>query len=235
MANGLVDDDRRSAARRALLVAVPAGHYGVRLRFERRMPGVLGEGLHLKIPFVDEIVTIPMHVVSLELACSLTSRDHQIVDLRYSAQYRPDSSLTVAKGPNRGANVFVCMAVDELPRLVGTTLCSQFGTLGGWYDSVTLLKEREALQALLNAVARQRSIPHEAHQPSSCGLVGCPYAAGTVSTHERLSFYRAHTEALRSRAAPLDEPATSPSDLERLCGIRILAVQITHMQLRGAP
>lgn len=231
MTNAFVEDESRRSSRRAILVQVPAGHYGIRLRFGRRIPGVLSEGLHFKIPFVEEIAVISMHVDSLELTCSFTAADRRIVGLEYSVQYCPDPTVTVMDGPNKGADVFACVPESEIPKVLSATFNAQLGAIGAAYESSLLLKAREPLQVLLNSVAKLGSIPHERHAPGSCGEPNCAHRIGLVPPEERLAFYREHNSSIQDALRSAEDGAQSR--VETQCGIRVVTVQVTDLGMRS--
>lgn len=232
MADAFVNDEIRGSSRRAFLVTVPAGHYGIRMRFDKRVPGILSEGFHFKIPFVEEIAVISMHVESLELTCSFTAADRRIVGVEYSVQYCPDPTVTVLVGPNQGADVFACVPESEIPKSLSATFNAQLGAIGAAYDSPVLLKAREPLQVLLNSVAKLGSIPHERHTPGSCGDPSCAHRIGCVPPEERLAFYREHSSSIQGVLRSAKIGARSP--IETQWGIRVVTVQITDLGVRSA-
>ena len=70
---------------------VPAGHRGVKTRFSRVIPGVLGEGLHFKVPFADEVVPIDVREQKLEDDTSAASKDLQTVMARVAVNFHPEA------------------------------------------------------------------------------------------------------------------------------------------------
>lgn len=72
---------------------VQAGHRGVKMRFGRVIPGVLGEGLHFKLPFADEILAIDVREQKLEDDTSAASKDLQTVTTRVAVNFQPEAEV----------------------------------------------------------------------------------------------------------------------------------------------
>ena len=79
---------------------VPVGSTGILLTFGRVEDGsTLSEGLHLKIPFVQRIVSLDNRVQKLELDTEAFSKDIQTVSAKLAVNYRlrPEMSFSVYK------------------------------------------------------------------------------------------------------------------------------------------
>ena len=97
---------------------VPAGHTGVVSRFGAVQEGILTEGLHLKIPFVESVTTIDNRVNVVETSFTAASKDLQTVTGAVSVNYRisPDSSATVYR--NFGLSVESTLVVPAVPECI---------------------------------------------------------------------------------------------------------------------
>lgn len=97
---------------------VPAGHTGVVSRFGAVQEGVLTEGLHLKIPFVESVTTIDNRVNVVETSFTAASKDLQTVTGAVSVNYRisPDSSANVYR--NFGLSVESTLVVPAVPECI---------------------------------------------------------------------------------------------------------------------
>lgn len=97
---------------------VPAGHTGVVSRFGAVQEGVLTEGLHLKIPFVESVTTIDNRVNVVETSFTAASKDLQTVTGAVSVNYRisPDSSAKVYR--NFGLSVESTLVVPAVPECI---------------------------------------------------------------------------------------------------------------------
>ncbi len=79
---------------------VPVGSTGILLTFGKVEDGVtLSEGLHMHIPFIQEIVSLDNRVQKLELNTEAFSKDIQTVSAKLAVNYRlrPESSFSVYK------------------------------------------------------------------------------------------------------------------------------------------
>ena len=97
---------------------VPAGHTGVVSRFGAVQEGILTEGLHLKIPFVESVTTIDNRVNVVETSFTAASKDLQTVTGAVSVNYRisPDSSAKVYR--NFGLSVESTLVVPAVPECI---------------------------------------------------------------------------------------------------------------------
>ncbi len=79
---------------------VPVGSTGILLTFGRVQEGsTISEGLHMKLPFIQQIVSMDNRVKKLELSTEAFSRDIQTVTARLAVNYRlrPERSFSVYK------------------------------------------------------------------------------------------------------------------------------------------
>ncbi len=72
-------------------VTVEAGHRGVKTRFGRVIPGVLGEGLHFKWPFADHVTEMEVREQKLEVKTDASSRDLQEVKATIAVNFHPET------------------------------------------------------------------------------------------------------------------------------------------------
>ncbi len=69
---------------------IPAGHRGVVLTFGAVSGRILGEGLHVIIPFAERVEKIEVRTVKLEAKASAYSKDLQTVDSDVALNYHVD-------------------------------------------------------------------------------------------------------------------------------------------------
>ncbi len=76
------------------ITIVSPGERGVRITFGQVEPINLGEGLHFKIPFAQDIIKLDVKAQKVEAASSAASKDLQIVTTSVALQYRiqPDQA-----------------------------------------------------------------------------------------------------------------------------------------------
>lgn len=102
-------------------VVIPAGHTGVSVTFGKVSDVVLQEGLHAKIPFAQDIVTIDNRIVKLEVSTEAFSKDLQTVSAVIAVNYRiaKDQSYSIYKNVgNAYESVLVVPAVNEVLKAV---------------------------------------------------------------------------------------------------------------------
>ena len=96
---------------------VDAGHTGVVVTLGKVKEGTLPEGLHLKVPFIQQIVEIDNRIVKLEVQTEAFSKDLQTVNTILAINYRVDSAKSYSIYKNVGANyedVLITPAVNEV-------------------------------------------------------------------------------------------------------------------------
>lgn len=107
---------------------VGAGHTGVVVTMGKVNEGVLQEGIHLKIPFVQSVVMIDNRIQKLEVQTEAFSKDLQSVDTKLAINYRVDTSKSYSIYKNIGANyedVLVTPAVNEVLKAITATYTAE--------------------------------------------------------------------------------------------------------------
>lgn len=100
---------------------VQPGHTGVVVTLGKVNEGVLQEGMHGKIPFVQEIVKIDNRIAKLEVDTEAFSKDLQTVTTKLAINYRVDTKKSDSIYKNIGANyedVLVTPAVNEVLKAI---------------------------------------------------------------------------------------------------------------------
>ena len=123
-------------------VTVPAGHTGVVLNFGRVSENVLGEGLHLKTPFVQSVIPIDNRIVKLDVTTEAFSKDLQTINVDVVVNYhiRKDAGAALYKDVGLGyEDVLITPAVNEVLKAVTAK-----------YTAVELVSSRQEVSVLLN-------------------------------------------------------------------------------------
>ena len=100
---------------------VEAGHTGVIVTLGKVNEGVLQEGLHVKAPFVQQVVKIDNRITKLEVETEAFSKDLQTVSTILAINYRVDTSKSYSIYKNIGADyetVLVTPAVNEVLKAI---------------------------------------------------------------------------------------------------------------------
>lgn len=107
---------------------VPAGHTGVVTTFGKVNEGVMQEGIHFKIPFVQDVVMIDNRIQKLEVNTEAFSKDLQSVKTMLAINYRVDTAKSYSIYKNIGAdyeNVLVVPAVNEVLKAITATYTAE--------------------------------------------------------------------------------------------------------------
>jgi len=132
------------------IVVIDAGHTGVVLTFGKASPVVLQEGIHLKVPFAQKIVTINNRIVKTEVTTEAFSKDLQTVSTVIAVNYHinQDSSSEIYKEVGLGYDdVLVVPAINEVLKAVTANYTAQ--ELVGSRSDVSILLD-EGLNEKLN-------------------------------------------------------------------------------------
>ncbi|MBQ8684490.1 MAG: prohibitin family protein [Clostridia bacterium] len=103
------------------LVIVQPGHTGVVVTLGKVNDNVMQEGIHLKIPFVQDVVQISNRIVKLQVDTEAFSSDLQTVSTTLAINYRVDSAKSYSIYKNIGASyedVLVVPAVNEVLKAI---------------------------------------------------------------------------------------------------------------------
>lgn len=101
--------------------SVQAGHSGVVLTFGKVSETVLSEGLHVKIPFIQQIIQIDNRVLKAEVDCSSASKDLQTVSSTIALNYRVRNEASAKIYKEVGLsyeNVIINPAIQECVKAV---------------------------------------------------------------------------------------------------------------------
>lgn len=101
--------------------SVEAGHSGVVLTFGKVSESVLSEGLHVKIPFIQQIIQIDNRVLKAEVDCSSASKDLQTVSSTIALNYRVRNEASAKIYKEVGLsyeNVIINPAIQECVKAV---------------------------------------------------------------------------------------------------------------------
>ncbi len=102
-------------------VVVDAGHTGVVVTMGSVNEGVLQEGIHAKLPFIQNVIKIDNRIQKLEVNTEAFSKDLQSVDTVLAINYRVDTAKSYSIYKNIGADyesVLVTPAVNEVLKAI---------------------------------------------------------------------------------------------------------------------
>lgn len=126
----------------ACFTTVPAGHTGVVLTFGKVSDSVLQEGLHFKLPFVQNIMIIDNRIVKLDVSTEAFSKDLQTINTNVAVNYHiaKDQSAGLYKNVGIGyEDVLITPAINEVLKAVTAN-----------YTAVELVGSRSDVSILLD-------------------------------------------------------------------------------------
>lgn len=103
------------------ITIIGAGHTGVVVTLGKVQDGVLQEGVHIKAPFIQQVVKIDNRITKLEVQTEAFSKDLQTVTTTLAINYRVDTSKSNSIYKNIGADyetVLVTPAVNEVLKAI---------------------------------------------------------------------------------------------------------------------
>ncbi len=130
------------------VVIIPAGHTGVVTNFGAVSDAVLQEGLHFKVPFVQNVVKVDNRVTKVEVPFTSASKDLQTIDGSVSVNYRisPDSSALVYQ--NFGRSVEDTLVIPAIPECIKAVMAQ--------YSAEELITKRQNVsEEIKNAISEK--------------------------------------------------------------------------------
>lgn len=131
---------------------VQPGHTGVIVTLGRVDDTVWQEGLHFKLPFIQNVVMIDNRITKLEVDTEAFSSDLQTVETRLAINYRVDTSKSYSIYKNIGGdyeNVLVVPAVNEVLKAIVAKYSAEESVTNRTLISTGLV---EGLNAKLNDI-----------------------------------------------------------------------------------
>lgn len=131
---------------------IEPGHTGVVVTLGKVDENVLQEGMHFKVPFVQQIVRIDNRIVKLEVDTEAFSKDLQTVSTTIAINYRVDPQKSYSIYKNIGAkyeDVLVTPAVNEVLKAITAQYTAEESVTNRSFISEGLIK---GLNAKLNEI-----------------------------------------------------------------------------------
>ena len=111
-----------------IFVVVDAGHTGVVMTLGKVSENVLSEGLHLKMPFVQEVYVMSNKIRMLQVDAAAVSKDLQSVSSSVAVNYRIGSNASAKVYQNIGVdyqNVVLLPAIQESMKSVSASYTAE--------------------------------------------------------------------------------------------------------------
>ena len=125
----------------AASAVVPAGHTGVVVTLGKVSANTLGEGFHLKVPFVQDVVNVSNQIQVYEIDAPAVSRDLQTVSTVIAVNYRIQ--------PAESANIYRNVGKNYEPVILTPAVQESVKSVTARYNAEELITERSAVGELI--------------------------------------------------------------------------------------
>lgn len=116
------------------LTIVQAGHRGIIVQLGAVKPTVLGEGMHFKIPFIQDIVQVEVRVQKAESSASAASKDLQVVTTNMAVNFHMD--------PSSVNKLYQTVGMDYKGRIVDPAIGESLKAVVARYTAEQLISKR---------------------------------------------------------------------------------------------
>lgn len=127
---------------------VQSGHRGVVVQLGAVKSKVLGEGMHFKIPFIQEIVQIEVRVQKAESNASAASKDLQILTTNMAVNFHIDPS-----GVNK---LYQNVGMDYKTRIVDPAIGESLKAVTARYTAEQLISKRSEVSQQVKEILNQK-------------------------------------------------------------------------------
>jgi len=117
---------------------VDAGERGVLLRWGAVTEHVLGEGLYVRVPFMDRVVTMDVKILKEEVLATAASKDLQTVNSKVALNYHIDPGLV--------AHIYQDVGTEYRVRLIDPALQESVKSSTAKYTAEELITRREEVR-----------------------------------------------------------------------------------------
>lgn len=131
---------------------VQAGHTGVITTFGKVSENVLSEGLHLKIPFVQQIIQVDNRVLKAEVSSSSASKDLQTVSSTIALNYRVNKLSS--------ASVYRELGMDFENKIVNPAIQECVKSVTAKFTAEELITNRQAVSDQMRESISEKINPY---------------------------------------------------------------------------
>ena len=129
------------------IVFVPAGHYGVLMRFGA-VQGSYSEGIHPKIPYVNTVEMMEVRTQKETSNATAASKDLQIVTTEIALNFHVD--------PSRIARIYQKVGTNYKERVIDPVVQESIKMVTAQYTAEELIKSRAGVKAQVEADITKR-------------------------------------------------------------------------------
>ena len=128
------------------VVIVQAGHRGVILYVGAVENRVLGEGLHLIIPFAEQVIQLEVRTLKFQADASAASNDLQEVATVIALNYHID--------PSKANTIYQQLGADYTSRIIAPTIQESVKSSVAKFNAEELITKRETAKAVIAQAIR---------------------------------------------------------------------------------
>ena len=130
---------------------VGAGERGVLLRFGAVTGKILGEGLYLKVPFMEDVVLMSTQIMKYTAPATSSSQDLQVVSTEVTLNYQLDG--------NQVSEIYRSLRRDYEYRVIQPYIQEAVKSTTANYNAEELITQRPAVRNALQQVVSERLKP----------------------------------------------------------------------------
>ena len=131
---------------------IGAGERGVLLQFGAVQDKVLGEGLYIKVPFMQSVVKMDVKIQKDEVPASASSRDLQVVTSKIALNYHID--------PNSVNEIWQKLGKDYNARIISPSIQEAVKSVTAKFTAEELITRREEVKEQIKANLAERLLTH---------------------------------------------------------------------------
>ena len=131
----------------ATIVMVPAGYRGVLLRFTA-LQGVMGEGIHMIIPYVNRVEFMEVRTHKEASNASTASKDLQMVTTELALNFHID--------PSKAGDLYRRVGLDFKSRIIDPTVQESIKMVTAQFTAEQLIKNRAMVKSQVEAEITNR-------------------------------------------------------------------------------
>lgn len=127
---------------------IQAGHRGVVLQLGAVQEKVFDEGLHFRIPFIQDVIPMEVRVQKAESSQTSASRDLQTVSTTIAVNYHLDG--------NFANKLYQQVGIDYVGRIVDPAIAESLKAVTAQYTAEELISKRPEVSAKVKEVLTQK-------------------------------------------------------------------------------
>lgn len=199
----------------------------VRIRLNRRIPGIYREGWHGLwdgvLPFIDRLEQFPTELKTETVTVKVLSEDNLILEIKGSFQYRVDY---------RFASSYMELSDETIKVGVSDAIEAELGIIAGKVKALDFKSLRREVQNIINAILRLGTPPHycAARSPGSNKPdLFSPSGVEEVEPEDRLPFYQKNSQAIRDVLEHEEDETEDRSVIEKRYAIDIVTYALAEV------